>query len=290
MRQTPLLGVLGLTVCFFGFCTESRSAVVIDWVIDQSQSNVQLNFDASVNLVTIITPQVGSAVTHVFAPGGLTSSVNWSGQSSTIGGTISTEWDSSTNLLTFLDGTHSVSANQAYSGSINGNGQGSWLGTQTIATVDGTVGSFNLQNILFNAGGTFSLNSGLSGTATGGTFGLEGGNLSAQFVEVQTSLNTVPGTSIMLLSANLPSSSLGAFLLSNAGSLSISKLGGLDRQLTHEIDTDFILTIPLSGGALTLNGNMSGQIVAFASVPEPASASLLVAALALTGFRRRARF
>lgn len=290
MLRLLMLGVLGLTACLLGISSEARSAILTDWTIDEAQSSVQLSLNVSVNAQPIQTVEALGAVPHVFQAGSLTTSINWNGQSSTsVSGTIATEWDSNSNLLTFLDGSQSISANQSLSGSIYGNGQGTWLTTPTIATVDGTLGTVTLQNILFDAGGSYVLSGNATGTDSGGTFGLQSGTLDAQYVQIQTILNTVPGVSTMLLSNNA-TTPLGSFLLSNAGSLSVASLGGDNRELTQVIDTDFELTIPLSGGAISFTGNMSGQIVALGVVPEPASSSLLVVALALaSGFRRRAR-
>jgi hypothetical protein len=76
---------------------------------------------------------------------------------------------------------------------------------------------------------------------------------------------------------------LDPFGAANQGSLMVEDLGANQRRLT--IDVDVPISLDING--ILLTASISGQIVGLATVPEPASVSLVGLALSLCALRRR---
>ncbi len=149
--------------------------------------------------------------------------------------------------------------------------------TVSILTVD--AGYLAIDDVSYDA------QSGLLGI-TGNTFAASGINFG-----ILESLIYFDGLSIIIVGQPIPdtfASPFDNFVAANngAGAGTITDLGGLDRKLT--IPINMVLALDISG--IVLNASVTGQVVAYATVPEPSSFALLGLSgigLAVQVYRRR---
>jgi len=134
------------------------------------------------------------------------------------------------------------------------------------------LGHVRIRNINYDLDGTATLAAGPPSTWTqsGGSINL--GTLAGSVVDVDL-LGILTDYGV----------TLDPFGSANAGLLMVEDLGANQRRLT--IDVDVPISLDLSGVPLT--ATITGQIVALATVPEPASVSLVGLALSLVALRRR---
>jgi len=313
MRRLPVMGLFCLTAFLSSFCAEVRSALVV-WNIDSGQSFIRMNFaDANQTIQVNLGSPVGTRpIDTTFSMRDADSTEVWTdngGRRSAVAGTITTEYDEVGGVLNFLSGLHDMSAVNsgsfrpnpaafsggsynntsaapaAFAAKIRGIGSGVTGDPGLPIVLDSDLAFFALRNVSYDSNGAISLTgAGGNFSGSGGIFGIQGGNLDADNLEFNVQVVGFQNpTPVAPIAPDEQGTALVPSLVANNGSLSILNLGGLDRRLTQLINTELQLTV----GGITFNGTMEGQIVAFASVPEPASASLLATALCLAGFRRR---
>lgn len=284
-RYVSALAALGALL----LAATAAQAAPVSWTIDSTQSFVQLAIpqqsvavNNTTNLTVRLRNQTGSAST-------------WNqGNKAFMGGTIATDFisDSTLGSIEFLPGQANMFA--INSGNYRPN-PASWNGTaytntsqapaafgtkvqaQVLVFLDAAF--LSIGNVFYELNsGVLPISGGLSGTVSGTAenFGLASASL--EFDSVLSSLGLPDAQA---------SGPVGATQLNADGLWTIANLGGNSRKLTGSLNLP--LAIDLNGTIVT--GQVTGLIVATATVPEPSTLMLLgggAIAMALLG-RRRAR-
>jgi hypothetical protein len=307
-----------IAVCFTAaFLVLSNQAIsdLIVWNIDSNQSFIRLNFSTAQAPVNV---NIGgdTVISTSFTAVDSDSAVNWTdsgGRRAAIAGTISTDWNESSGLLTFLSGLHDMSAVDsgvfrpnpaAFSGGVftNDSSSPAAFGAKVRGVGAGVTGGFvplpifldsdlmyfALRNVFYDAGGSAALsNTGGGFVGNGGEFGILSAGLDVSTLEygvlIQVGDQLIPTELLPAIAPSELNTNFNQSLIGNTGALSIFNLGGLDRQLTKIINSELQLVV----GGVIFSGTLEGQIVAFGQVvPEPTSAALLFTALFLVGSGR----
>jgi len=281
-------------------------ASLITWTIDSTQSVVRLNLpDQSVSIDALTaTVRLRNANNNAWSDAG--------GRASNVTGTLATNYSEGggSASLTFLQGLHNASAIQYGSfrpnpaafdpNAVNGdNPDGQFTNTTgaaaafaakvrgsiSIVTVD--LGFLAIRNVEYDASGTAILNGGggnFSGGAGQTNLGISNGTADVDGLAINIpflfSGQPIPDIANADLGALL-----GGQLQPNSDSITIENMGGLDRKLTKLINIP--LAFDLEG--TVISGFINGQMVAYATVPEPSSVSLVSICVGLVACRYRRR-
>lgn len=306
-----VLSLLGACVVVLGGLASQSQAAIINWNIDSANSyirlNLPLNTSSSISGVNV-NLRLRNADNGTWSDAG--------GRRSNFGGTVQTNYSEADNpvfnpvdLFQYMPGGHNMNSinfssfrpnpaqfDPTATNGANPNGQytgGSGapasfavrINANALIFVNATIGYLALRDLQYTAAGTLTL-SGAGGnfTSSGGQFGLQGGKYDLDANDIGLGLGQLlPDEANGNLGGLLGSSS---GLQNNTGGLTITNLGGLDRRL------DQVINIPLQidvGDGLSINGSIEGHMRAFATVPEPASVSMVALAFGALSFRRRHR-
>lgn len=283
--------VLGVAALVTGLAGQGHAALV--WSIDSNVSYIRLNIpDQPVPLdesnsidAKLRDYQVNGGPVMDGDPDVPTAWTDLNGRRSFVSGTISSNYAEGSSIQ-FLPGTHSASAIEygsfrpdefvvtgpaAFAADVWASSEDDPENFPGVLTY-GRLGHVRIRNINYDLDGTATLAAGPPSTWTqsGGSINL--GTLAGSVVDVDL-LGILTDYGV----------TLDPFGAANAGSLMVEDLGGNQRRLT--IDVDVPINLDLSGVLLT--ASITGQIVGLATVPEPASVSLVGLALSLCAIRRR---
>jgi hypothetical protein len=286
-----------LAVFLVGLTTATAQSALVTWNIDSSQSFLRLTIpDQDLVLggqdLIIRLRDVGNNDAWTDA----------GGRASNIQGTLATNFSGSS--ISYLSGQHSVTAIESgsfrpnpaawNSGLVNGeNPDGQYSNNSgapaafAARVYAGALGGFLNFDAAFLAirDVSYAL-SGSSNLSSSG--GLQVADDPSNFLlGIESSSIDIDGLDLGFLGQPIPDirdQSLGGLLgSSSANTLEIENLGGLDRKLTQLIE----ISVEFDVNGILVQGSASGQIVAFATIPEPSSASLLALATFVGMFRRR---
>lgn len=280
-----------------------QANVVVDWSIDSSQSFVRLNLNDT-NHGSGLGSTGFRDQTDLGSP--VASSWTDTGKKlAALSGFLSSTM--SANDITFVLGSHAapaVASGQfrpdaaSWNGSTFNTGNGATTPSVFAADIlwqpgvpgapgvlNSQVGFVNFYDVNTNYGGTVTGFTNYSGTGSGSlTVGLASGT-TLDFDRT----GPFPINDLLTADGRASLSAVqGTAALTGANTLTIAHLGGLTRRLTLTYSVPVTLSLPNfgNGGNLLYSGTIDSTIVAFGTVPEPASVSLLGIALAFSAFRR----
>lgn len=288
LMRNFVLGVAALVAVFAG---QSQAALV--WSIDSNVSYIRLNIpDQPVPIdeentlnAKLRDYQVNGGPMLDSDPDVPTSWTDLNGRRSFVSGTISSNYVEGSSIQ-FVPGTHSAGAIEyglflpdpsavpgpaAFAADVWNTFEAdpdNFPGELTYLR----LGHVRIRNINYDLDGTASLAAGppTTWTQSGGSINL--GTLAGSVVDVDL-LGILTDYGV----------TLDPFGAANQGSLMVEDLGANQRRLT--IDVDVPISLDING--ILLTASISGQIVGLATVPEPASVSLVGLALSLCALRRR---
>lgn len=267
-------------------------AAPITWTVDSSQSYVRLTIPDQ----NITVPGLGTATLRIRNGDGAT----WSdagGRLAAVTGTLSTNFVVGSSIE-FLGGAHNLTAVEGtllrpnpaqFTGPPTiSNPYGSYVGTGTaLAAFGGSYRETTLGDI-----GRFALRS-VGFDLDGGPAALTGGNFAGGTTDFHIDSALYDGDFNTLLVVGQPIADVlhvpkDFLAASNSGGGSITDLGGGNYMMIYTVDAPIVMEILESGPAF--QGTASGQIVAFATVPEPSTVVLLgIGLVSIVGWIRARR-
>jgi hypothetical protein len=287
-RKTFLFSVTAV-LCL---AVSTLRADLVNWQIDSNQSWIRLSVPDQA-----IDPGTGQPIPAWLRDQGSSTSdpvaASWTDSGkrlAAIQGTLSSNYLEGSSIQ-FSTGTHAAQAVE--SGQFRPN-RDSWNGSNFDTSATGTPAAFaadltlqgfnrlgfiSIYNLNLDAAGSAALSGGAGVWTGAGSLAL--GALAGTILDLDGGL---PGAFI-----GIPDSrSVLASLLGNAdlglnGSLLINNLGGFNREMILDYDVPF--TIVING--LPLSASFEARIVSYATIPEPASISLVGIALSVCCLRRR---
>lgn len=260
---------------------------IVNWNIDSTQSWIRISIpDQIINIGGGNTLPV--AMRDQGANPGSAVAASWTDAGKRLAevtGTLSTNMTGTS--ISFNSGAHAAPALASGqwrpdAASWNGSTFDTSLGATTPSvfaadlTVQGLqrIAFLNFYNVNTDYSGTATGLSGWAGTASGGA--LTAGALAGTTLDLDAIFLIADGRSVYGTLG-------GAANIGVNSSLTIANLGGLDRELTFEYDVPFLVSV----NGLPVNVEFESRIVAYATIPEPASLSLVGLALSFVTLRRR---
>ncbi|MBX3422504.1 MAG: PEP-CTERM sorting domain-containing protein [Pirellulaceae bacterium] len=280
--------------CLSVLLSSQAQAALISWTIDSTQSFIRLNVpdqqvpvteDTSLPAALRDYQTNGGSEENPILSGDPDEPLLWTddgGRRNFVTGSLSS-WYSEGSSIQFTSGTHNATAVQSGSFLPGTPGPASfaadvWLsGEVDPEELPGVyanlrLGHVRILDIQYDVNGTAGLTEGPTGTWSQTSGSLDLGTLAGATIDVDL-IDLITDFGV----------ALDPLLGTNVGGLMIENIGGLQRKLTIVVD----LPVALELNNLPLTASITGQIVAFATVPEPASMGLVAAALAMGVFRRR---
>ena len=268
-------------------CLGSQAmAAPVNWLIDSNQSWIRLSVpDQVINIGGGNVLPVG--LRDQTATPGDPAAPNWTDAGkrlAAVSGVLSTTM--TPNSIEFNYGAHAAPATA--SGNFRPDA-GSWNGTSFDTSLGATSPSvfaadLTVQGVLTVAYLNFyNVNTEYAGIATGL---VDYAGVAAGALKIGADAGTILDLDALQLigdSRTVLATLMGNVTMGTNGSLSITDLGGMDRRLDLTYDVPFVVLI----NGLPVNASFESVVVAYATVPEPASAGLVGLAFAMIGMRRR---
>jgi hypothetical protein len=295
-----------LAVCTLALMTSAAQAQIgLTFTVDSTQSYLTLNipnFSYSGNNINI----TGQNRTNGAPTGTAWSASTTTGNTAFVSGTIATTVGGSftgktLSAIQFVSGANNLSAlasgnyrpNPAAYNMVtsiyanNGPGPGAYGATAHV--ILGNAGLVSFDNVTYDVGTNSALPA--SGGVGAGTF-VTNNPSNPLNAGVLSSIFSVQGFSLIIAGQVLPndSASLGGLVAGNTTDGATYTYNGPDTNLQIKMPILIPTSISLGGGVF-INGTATGQIVANASVPEPATIGMaamgFVSIVALVRRRRR---
>ncbi|MBX3422733.1 MAG: PEP-CTERM sorting domain-containing protein [Pirellulaceae bacterium] len=319
MKTKSKLLLIGWAM-LLSLCVRQADAALVNWTVDSANSYVRINLPLNSTFTlsgTNLSVRLRNADNSAWSDAG--------GRMSRFSGTLATEYSEDTfgpgspNHIQYLDGSHALQSinfgsfrpdpdqfSPTATNASNPDGQYTATGGSphsfalrvnwTSFFPSGTIGFLGLRDVQYNASGGLVSLAGSGGNLTAGanasTFSWSGGLADVDGFDLgpglgQRNRDRVGGDMSILFSTNMET---------NGGGLTITNLGGLNRQLDQIIDIPVVFTFiggdtPVASDDSIVTGRLQGHLRAFATVPEPSSILLvgLASAANIMRWRRRAR-
>ena len=249
VKLAPRLLLLASAFVAAPLISQTASASVVTWDVDPTNSYIRLTIPDQ----TIAVTNIGNVKLQMRDASSTSQWTDTGGRRASLDGTIATDYTDGTSI-TFLSGSHNLSALAALGGRV----RGSYTVIILPVTFDAAFIAFrSVQLDITNAvAGSIAI--------TNGTFA---GNTTR--CGIATALADVDGLEVLSFGQPIPDvlhGQMAPVVEQNAAGGTITNLGGLNRKLTYTINIPN-LAMDLSGTVVT--GSAAGLIVASAVLPPP---------------------
>jgi hypothetical protein len=264
----------GAIVAFIGLAPATAKALPLTWNVDPTSSYIRLTIPDQ----DLVVPDVGNVKLLMRDANSSTQWTDAGGRRASLDGEIATDYMDGTSIR-FLGGSHNLYALETTSLRPNpaqwSAATTNYTGTSTaLAALGGRVrGTVTIiLPITFDAAFVAFRSVRLDLTnATSGSIAITSGTFAGNTTRcgIASALADVDGLEVLSFGQPIPDvlhGQLDPVVQQNAAGGTIANLGGLNRKLTYTINVPN-LSIDLSGTVVT--GSAAGQIVAYATLPEP---------------------